>query len=133
MRDCSTCKITRYPKVSHCKVCNNCVREFDHHCTIVNNCIGVRNKRAYVYLLIVEFLHSIGMAIIGVIFLIYEPYELQKKIKQKDDQPINHVVLALNTAVFFICLVKFIINSCCRRCISHGFFVIWMLAEVAII
>ena len=28
-RHCSTCKIQKPPKASHCRVCNNCVRGFD--------------------------------------------------------------------------------------------------------
>ncbi|CAK0828267.1 unnamed protein product [Prorocentrum cordatum] len=42
-RWCSTCKIVRPPRASHCPDCDNCVLRFDHHCPFVNNCVGQRN------------------------------------------------------------------------------------------
>jgi hypothetical protein len=48
-RKCETCNIFRPPKASHCKICDNCIIDFDHHCTFVSNCIGKRNHK-YFYL-----------------------------------------------------------------------------------
>lgn len=45
-RWCTTCKIVRPPRASHCPDCDNCVMRFDHHCPFVNNCVGQRN---YIY------------------------------------------------------------------------------------
>lgn len=29
MRECETCNLKKPPKASHCKYCNNCVKNFD--------------------------------------------------------------------------------------------------------
>lgn len=42
-RWCTTCRIVKPPRASHCPDCNNCVLRFDHHCPFVNNCVGQRN------------------------------------------------------------------------------------------
>jgi len=50
-RYCTTCKIMRPPKSSHCSQCNNCVKGFDHHCSFIGNCVGERNLKYFVLFL----------------------------------------------------------------------------------
>ena len=37
--------VYRTAKAKHCRICDKCVRDFDHHCIWLNNCIGKRNYR----------------------------------------------------------------------------------------
>eukprot|EP00439_Symbiodinium_sp_Y106_P044171 s7038_g5.t1 len=61
-RWCSTCRIVRPPRASHCADCDNCVLRFDHHCPFINNCVGQRN-----YLFFFGFTSSVCMLALVVI------------------------------------------------------------------
>ena len=46
-RKCFTCNIIRPPGASHCRICDNCVQNFDHHCYYISNCVGKRNHKCF--------------------------------------------------------------------------------------
>ena len=47
---CFACELLQPPRSKHCKLCERCVREFDHHCTWLNSCVGSGNHRRFVVL-----------------------------------------------------------------------------------
>eukprot|EP00408_Alexandrium_pacificum_P005489 CAMPEP_0171226224 /NCGR_PEP_ID=MMETSP0790-20130122/37216_1 /TAXON_ID=2925 /ORGANISM="Alexandrium catenella, Strain OF101" /LENGTH=376 /DNA_ID=CAMNT_0011692289 /DNA_START=78 /DNA_END=1205 /DNA_ORIENTATION=+ len=65
LRLCSTCKVRRPPRSSHCRYCDNCVLEFDHHCFWVGNCIGARNHKTFVAFLVWAAVSSLLLALLS--------------------------------------------------------------------
>ena len=31
----------------HCRLCDRCIRDYDHHCLYIVNCVAAANRRAY--------------------------------------------------------------------------------------
>ena len=67
---CFACGIFQPPKTKHCKLCDWCVRGFDHHCAWMNTCVGHRNHRVFVIMVALLFSCSVLWLIMGYIGLV---------------------------------------------------------------
>merc|ERR1712129_11202 len=57
-RWCEQCQRQQPLRTKHCRICNCCVRTFDHHCACIANCVGERNRKTFLialFLQVVEF------------------------------------------------------------------------------
>ncbi|XP_052077278.1 uncharacterized protein LOC127715279 [Mytilus californianus] len=44
---CHTCRLVKPLRSKHCRVCNRCVKVFDHHCPYIYNCVGYKNRGSF--------------------------------------------------------------------------------------
>ncbi|SBS84134.1 palmitoyltransferase, putative (DHHC6) [Plasmodium malariae] len=51
---CSACDVLQLLRSKHCKVCQRCVRTFDHHCPWINNCVAENNRCFFLLFLYIE-------------------------------------------------------------------------------
>lgn len=64
---CRTCKHLRPKNGSHCKLCDVCIRDFDHHCTVLGCCIGGRNVGSFIaYLFCVAISAAYGTVLLAI-------------------------------------------------------------------
>ena len=103
---CYTCDIFKPPRTSHCSVCDNCCRRFDHHCLWLGNCIGQRNYK-YFFLLVTTLIINAIIEIVYYIFIIVQ------SIKDKEEKKIKFrlftiIVLSFVTFYDFMFIVFFL-------------------------
>lgn len=105
-RYCSSCKIMRPPKSSHCRECDRCVKNFDHHCVFVGNCVGARNRANFIWFLSFcsfQVLFRIAISTFAVVYLFREKEELQDAYYQQIDIFIGcFVFLGISICLFFM-------------------------------
>jgi hypothetical protein len=106
-KECTTCHIIKPVRSSHCKVCDNCIADFDHHCIWLGTCIGGRNHRYFVTLLFTLAMGSIWGIICCLINTIYLFVTAES------------IVLWTNSSVWsLVCGVLFLLffkQCCCYR------------------
>ena len=114
-RFCNTCKIVRPPGTSHCRVCDNCVQNYDHHCFYISNCVGKRNHKYFYLFLFSGTIGSVKMVILGFISL-YKLFIINAKetlfIYYKEDK-VLFIICAVTTIVSILCAMGGLRNILC--------------------
>lgn len=101
-RWCTTCRLYRPPRCSHCRSCDHCVENLDHHCVFLNACIGRRNYVTFYAMLG----HMLAVCCLGITGAILHLYYLAKP----KDAPSQGMSVAVKTspasvAFFWLALI----------------------------
>ncbi|WFD42667.1 protein S-acyltransferase [Malassezia psittaci] len=109
-RWCTTCRIYRPPRCSHCRSCDNCIMNLDHHCVFLNTCIGRRNYTSFYGMLC----HMLAMCFMGLAGCVLHLYYLAVP---SDPNAKSGIVYALKTTpasiAFFWLILMWLIPAGC--------------------
>ena len=100
----------RPPKASHCKVCNHCVKQFDHHCHFFNQCVGPRTRLLFYVFAILLMMST---------YCYFFNYYLYLGVITRSINPDHQYSLYKN---FFVSLVFYEIFYSAKRIILYIFY-----------
>ncbi|XP_069741454.1 uncharacterized protein [Narcine bancroftii] len=69
-RFCIHCEMVQPEGTKHCKLCNDCMENFDHHCLFLMKCVAKRNQRLFV-LFLLEILASHLMFVTSALYFLH--------------------------------------------------------------
>ena len=104
LKFCSTCRIYRPPGTHHCRICDNCIRNFDHHCPFIGNCVGYRNYRyffAFISFLTIYIFVILGLTITHVVIFQKETKDFGKTLSESWGSSLTAAICLLS--VFPMC------------------------------
>ena len=96
--NCPFCKIKKFIRTSHCRICNKCVLMRDHHCPYIGNCVGFKNIQ---YFFNFVFWGDTGIIFYIISFIYFKSYSNVKIIIPFYLRILLYTDLAFS--FFFIC------------------------------
>ena len=109
---CCDCQSQRIGRSKHCKICQRCVRKWDHHCPLLNGCIGEGNHGRYVLFLTST---AVGLSHLSVVVGSTVSVSLDKTIFQN---------VIYNMIPLFVTLtVILLLAICCGLVLWHLFLI----------
>ncbi|KAK8802954.1 hypothetical protein WA588_002114, partial [Blastocystis sp. NMH] len=100
VRRCTFCHIYTPPRAFHCRLCDTCVRNYDHHCPWVSNCVGLRNHRFFMGFLLTSEATSLLGAVLMIVFFVRLALTM---LGQKGTiDPVDFVVASWPQILYFI-------------------------------
>ena len=96
--NCPFCKIKKFIRTSHCRICNKCILMRDHHCPYIGNCVGFKNIQ---YFFNFVFWGDTGIIFYIISFIYFKSYSNVKIIIPFYLRILLYTDLAFS--FFFIC------------------------------
>ncbi|SHO75927.1 Similar to S.cerevisiae protein ERF2 (Subunit of a palmitoyltransferase) [Malassezia sympodialis ATCC 42132] len=116
-RWCTSCRLYRPPRCSHCRSCDNCVDGLDHHCVFLNACIGRRNYTTFYAFLC----HTMALLLTILASTICKLYFLAAPTRAEQAQTrggvrtgfVHALQVSPQSAVFFFLGIVWLIPTAC--------------------
>jgi hypothetical protein len=109
------------------------VIRWDHHCTVINQCIGVRNHRAFLFTLTLGWINFAWMFVFGLWDIC--AFDLSKGISKlnHNEKKMAILTISLDVTVISLILIKLLTFVMCKRRVSHGRKVLWIIIEIFVV
>ncbi|ESO88486.1 hypothetical protein LOTGIDRAFT_219211 [Lottia gigantea] len=74
---CHTCRTVKPVRAKHCRICNRCIKEFDHHCPYIYNCVGYNNRVSFVIFVICVAINGLISIDFGFVIIEFENWNFR--------------------------------------------------------